>query len=72
MVLQMHSPLEFSGVSITHRLGWPTTSSTSTRVADLSARLRRARVKALHAAFLHAERNQLAPQRSNRSLLSQS
>ncbi|MGE0425643.1 MAG: hypothetical protein AB7O88_25505 [Reyranellaceae bacterium] len=44
-------------------------AATTAGIADLCIQIRRARSRALQAAFLHAERNQLAPQPSNRRLL---
>lgn len=44
-------------------------AATTAGAADLRIQIRRARARVLQAAFLHAARNQLAPQPSNRCLL---
>lgn len=72
MILQAPSLIEFTGIETAHRWVRSTQEATTAGMADLCARVRRNRSRALHAAFLHVERNQQAPQRCNRRLLSQS
>lgn len=72
MVPQAQSLLEFTAGLTTHSWGASATVPTSAGVSDLCIRVRRNRRRALCAAFLHAARNQVAPQRSISRLLSQS
>ena len=72
MGLQAPFLIEFTDVDTAYRWARSTQASTSAGTADVCARVRRNRSRALHAAFLHVERNQQAPQRCNRRLLSQS
>jgi hypothetical protein len=70
MVPQAPSPVEFTGVTTAHRWALSTQAATMAGIADLCARVRRNRSRALPAAFLQAERSQQAPQWSNPRLLS--
>jgi len=70
MVLQAHFHPDAVENFTTYWMGGLALGSTTTGTADRRVRLRKNRTKALNAAFLHAARKRLTPQRSNLSLLS--